>query len=194
MITLVVFHHVRDYDTWKGVFDEHEPVRLAHGQLEQRVHRGLDDPNRVIVHVDFSDEEAARGFKSDPSLPPTMERAGVTDEPWLGLVVPLEQKRYADGTAGVTAAVHHKVRDYAAWKTVFDEHEAVRRSHGQLEHRLYHAADDPLRLVVHNDFPTPADAEAFTHDPSLPEAMARAGVEGEPSIGMVVLVERKPAA
>jgi hypothetical protein len=51
LITLVVFHHVRDYDTWKGVFDEHEPVRLAHGQLEQRVHSGLDDPNRVIVHV-----------------------------------------------------------------------------------------------------------------------------------------------
>ncbi len=191
MITLVIFHHVRDYDTWKAVFDEHEPVRLEHGQTEQRVYRGLDDANRVVVHVDFRSEDAARGFMADPSLPPAMERAGVTDEPWLGLVVPIEQKHYADGDAGVTAAVHHQVRDYEAWKAVFDEHEPVRRSHGALEHRLYHAFDDPLRLVVHNDFPTPADAEAFTRDPSLPEAMARAGVEGEPSISMSTLAERK---
>lgn len=60
-----------------------------------------------------------------------------------------------------------------------------------LEHRLYHAFDEPLRLVVHIDFRTPADAERFMSDPGLLDVMARAGVVGEPSIRMSTLDERK---
>ncbi len=194
MVTLVVFHHVRDYAAWKSVFDEHEGVRRSHGQLEHRVYRGVDNPNRVIVHNDFPSEDAAGGFMADPSLAATMERAGVTDEPWLGLVEQLERKRYFEGTAGVTVAVHHRVRDYEAWKPVFDDHEGVRRSYGQIEHRLYRAWGDPLAIVVHNDFPDVEAAEAFGGDPSLPEAMARGGVEGEPGIGFITLAERKTYA
>ena len=191
MVTLVVFHHVRDYEGWKPVFDEHESVRRSHGELEHRIYRGVDNPNRVVVHNDFPSEDAARAFMADPSLPAAMESAGVTDEPWLGLVEQLEQKRYTDGVAGVTIAVHHRVRDYEVWKPVFDEHEDVRRSHGQIEHRLYRAWGDPLALVVHNDFPSVEAAEAFGNDPSLPAVMARGGVEGEPGIGFSTLAERK---
>ena len=191
MVTLVVFHHVSNYAAWKAVFDEHESVRRGHGALGHRVYRGVDDPNRVIVHIDFASENRARAFMADPSLPAVMERAGVTDEPWLGLIEQLEQKRYADGAVGVTVAVHHRVRDYDVWKPVFDEHEAVRRSHGQIEHRLYHAFGDPLQIVVHNDFPSVEAAAAFGDDPSLPEAMARGGVEGEPGIGRITLAERR---
>ncbi len=90
--------------------------------------------------------------------------------------------------------MHHRVRDYEAWKPGFDDHETVRRSHGQIEHRLYHEWGDPLALVVLNDFPSVQAAEAFGHDPSLPEAMARGGIEGEPGIGFITLAERKAYA
>jgi quinol monooxygenase YgiN len=191
MVTLVVFHHVADYDVWKTVFDGHENVRRGHGQLEHRVFRSVDDPNRVVVHNDFADEDAARALMADPSLAAAMERAGVTDEPWLGVIERVEQKRYADGPSGVTLAVHHRVRDYELWKHAFDEHESVRRRYGQVEHRIYHPLGDPLQLVVHNDFPTVEAAESFGADPSLPEVMARAGVEGEPGVNMATLAERK---
>jgi len=191
MVTLVVFHNVADYDVWKSVFDEHESVRRAYGELEHRVYRSVDYPNRVVVHNDFADEGAARAFMADPTLPEVMERAGVTDEPWLGVIERVGQKRYAEGTVGGTLAVHHRVGHYEEWKRVFDEHESVRRDHGQLEHRIYHPLGDPLQLVVHNDFPTVEAAESFGADPSLPEAMARAGVEGEPVINTVTLAERK---
>jgi hypothetical protein len=191
VVTLVVFHHVVDYGRWKTVFDEHESVRRAHGQLEHRVFRSVGDPNRVVVHNEFPSEEAARGLMDDPSLADAMVRAGVTDEPWLGLIERAERRRYAEGPVGVVMAVHHRVRDYEAWKRVFDEREEVRRSHGQLEHRIYHPLGDPLQLVVHNDFPTAQAAESFGADPSLPEAMQRAGVEGEPGINVATLAERK---
>jgi hypothetical protein len=91
----------------------------------------------------------------------------------------------------VTLVVHHRVADYDAWKPVFDEHESVRRGHCEIEHRVYRDVDDPNRVIVHNDFPSMEAAHGFVEDPSLKEAMARAGVEGEPGISFVERAERK---
>ena len=91
----------------------------------------------------------------------------------------------------VILVVHHFVEDFDTWKPVFDEHEAVRRSHGEIEHRLYQDIHNPNRLVIHNDFPSAEAAQGFGSDPSLPEAMERAGVTGEPSISVATLGERK---
>jgi heme-degrading monooxygenase HmoA len=91
----------------------------------------------------------------------------------------------------VTLVVHHRVADYDAWKPVFDEHEPVRRSHGEIEHRIYRDIHDRNRVIIHNDFPSEEAARAFTEDPSLKDAMARAGVEGEPGISFIEKAERK---
>lgn len=45
--------------------------------------------------------------------------------------------------------------------------------------------------MVHNDFPSEAAARSFLGDPSLKEAMGRAGVEGEPGIAFIERAERK---
>jgi quinol monooxygenase YgiN len=91
----------------------------------------------------------------------------------------------------VTLVVHHSVGDYAAWKAVFDDHERVRREHGELEHRVYRDIHDRNRVVVHNDFPSEEAARGFLEDPSLREAMARAGVVGEPGTSFIERAERK---
>jgi quinol monooxygenase YgiN len=94
----------------------------------------------------------------------------------------------------VILVVHHRVADYDAWKQVFDEHEQVRRSHGELEHRIYRDLADANRVVVHNDFPSREEAQAFLDDPSLLQVMSRAGVEGEPGVSFIERVERKEYA
>ena len=78
--------------------------------------------------------------------------------------------------------VEHTVRDFDAWKRVFDEHEAVRREHGATGHQLYRGADDPNEVTIVNHFPTRAQAEAFATDPSLKVAMERGGVVSEPRV------------
>jgi len=191
MVTLVVHHWVRDFATWKPVFDQHEDVRRGHGEVEHRIYQDIHEPNRVVIHNDFPSEEAARSFMTDPSLPEAMERGGVEGEPGIGLTERTEQKHYADGTAAVTLVVHHRVHDYDVWKPVFDEHEGVRRSHGALGHRIYQVLGDPLGVVIHNDFPSEEAALAFRDDPSLPEAMERGGVDGEPGTGLINCTERK---
>jgi heme-degrading monooxygenase HmoA len=78
--------------------------------------------------------------------------------------------------------VQHKVRDYDAWKVVFDEHRAVRTRHGATGHELYRGVEDPNEVTVVNRFPSREQAEAFAADPSLKEAMERGGVVSEPRI------------
>jgi len=81
--------------------------------------------------------------------------------------------------------VQHTVRDYDAWKPVFDEHEAVRRRHGATGHQIYRGADDPNEVTIVNQFPSREQAEAFATDPSLREAMERGGVTSEPRVTWV---------
>jgi quinol monooxygenase YgiN len=99
MVTLVVHHRVRDYDAWKPVFDEHEPVRRSHGEVEHRIYRDIHDPNCVVVHNDFPSEDAARAFTEDPSLAEAMERAGVEGEPGMSFMEAAERKVYAGDLA-----------------------------------------------------------------------------------------------
>ena len=81
--------------------------------------------------------------------------------------------------------VQHKVRDYDAWKPVFDEHGEVRRRHGATGHQLYRGADDPNEITVISHFPSKEQADAFASDPSLREAMERGGVISEPRVTWV---------
>lgn len=81
--------------------------------------------------------------------------------------------------------VQHHVRDYDVWLPVFLEHGSVRAAHGGTGHSVTRAVDDPNNLVVVNDFATLEGAQAFAQDPSLQEAMQRAGVDSEPQAWIV---------
>ena len=80
-----------------------------------------------------------------------------------------------------TMVVRQQVSDFDSWKLGFDEHEKVRRSHGATGHRVLRDGNDVLVLI---DFPDAAGAREFQTDPSLKEAMARAGVVGAPDISL----------
>ena len=78
--------------------------------------------------------------------------------------------------------VQHHVADYDRWLPVYTEHEAVRRQHGGTGHSITREAADPNSLVVVNEFATLDGARGFAADPTLPEAMQRAGVDSEPLV------------
>ncbi len=81
--------------------------------------------------------------------------------------------------------VQHRVADYAQWFPVYTDHGTVRRKFGGTGHSINRAVADPNSLVVVNEFSTLDGARAFTQDASLPEAMARGGVEGMPQVWIV---------
>jgi quinol monooxygenase YgiN len=81
-----------------------------------------------------------------------------------------------------TLAIRHHVRDYAAWRKVYDEVEPLRAQHGCTAQRVMRLPDDGNDLFVTHDFPSAERADGFAHDPALQEAMGRAGVDGPPRI------------
>ena len=87
--------------------------------------------------------------------------------------------------------VQHRVADFDSWKPVFDDHEAARVAAGAKRHWIFTDADDRNDVVVVIEYDTRAQAEALLAAPSLREAMAKAGVVGEPHIHFRTLAETK---
>ena len=81
-----------------------------------------------------------------------------------------------------TVAVRHRVENYEAWRTVYEEHGAVRKQLGCTGDLVLRDQTDPNEVLVITHWPTLDDAHAFTSDPALPDAMKRAGVSGPPRI------------
>lgn len=81
-----------------------------------------------------------------------------------------------------TVAVRHTVTDFEAWKAFYDEHGAIRKEHGTTGDSVLRDAQDPNQVLVLTYWPSGVEAKAFLDDPSLKEAMGRAGVVGAPRI------------
>ena len=94
MTVLVVQHKVRDFDTWKPVFDEDESRRREHGAQRHWLYRTVEDPNDVVVAVEFPSADAARSFTRDPGLREAMQRGGVEGEPHVHLRDEVEAVEY----------------------------------------------------------------------------------------------------
>ena len=85
--------------------------------------------------------------------------------------------------------VRHTVRDYAAWKPVFDEDENRRTQYGLRNHIIYHTAEDPNDLTIEFQIESRERAEELLRDPALAEAMERSGVIGKPLVVWLEKVE-----
>ena len=78
---LIIRHKVKDFDTWKPIFDLHATARQAAGSKGGHLLRNSDDPNEVILVLEVEDLRKAREFARSADLRETMVRAGVVDKP-----------------------------------------------------------------------------------------------------------------
>ena len=78
---LIVRHKVKDYSTWRPLFDAHADKQKAAGLSNPRVYRSADDKSEVVVLLDSKDTKVAKDFAATPGLKETMTKAGVIDAP-----------------------------------------------------------------------------------------------------------------
>lgn len=81
MTVLAVRHTVADYATWKAGYDKHGATRKEHGAIRDQVLQSEEDPNNLLVLVEFGSMEDAKAFANDQSLKETMSMAGVIGAP-----------------------------------------------------------------------------------------------------------------
>ena len=81
--------------------------------------------------------------------------------------------------------VQHKVKDFAAWKKVFDAALEMRKSNGEISAQVYRDSSDPNKVTTINKWKSLANAQKFAHSPEMKAAMENAGVEGAPVISLL---------
>ncbi len=71
----------------------------------------------------------------------------------------------------------HAVKDYAAWKQVFDQAAAMRKAAGECHYQLLRFDNDANKVVHFSQWTSIADARAFFESPRLVDLRQQAGVE-----------------
>lgn len=84
---LIVNHKVTEYDKWRTVYDEVEPLREKHHFTGASVLQSPTDREDVTVLHWFPTVADAEGFAQDPELKDAMGRAGVSGPPRIEISV-----------------------------------------------------------------------------------------------------------
>ena len=79
----IATHPVKDFDAWKAIFDQFEPIRKEAGERSAVVLRHADDPNMVTIINTWDSIEAPQAFLNREELKAGMAEAGVTAPPTM---------------------------------------------------------------------------------------------------------------
>ena len=81
MVYMLVRHKVKDYAVWKSVFDQHADLREKYGCLGGSIFRNTDNPDEVVVFLEWNDLKGIHEFLDLDVHNDVMQRAGVVDQP-----------------------------------------------------------------------------------------------------------------
>jgi len=83
MTNVLIKHKVDDFTTWKTEFDNFASFRKTGGEKSYRVMQTTDDPNNVIVFLEWESMDSARKFLGSNELKDAMGKAGVNEAPTI---------------------------------------------------------------------------------------------------------------
>ena len=91
MTVLVVKHKVRDFGVWKSRSST-SASRFVGGMVSggHWLYRSAEDPDDVLVAIEFPSPEQARAYLQDPELREAMQRGGVHGKPHIHFCEPVQ--------------------------------------------------------------------------------------------------------
>ena len=186
---MAISYTVKNYDTWKKVFDEHESTRAESGLTTRALARGIENPNKIYLFLNVADLQKAKDYSANPKLKEVRKTAGVISKPE---VIYVDVIRFEDSPAEFKdrLRIGHKVKDFDAWLKAYDaEGTATRLANGLVDRALSRNIDDPNMVYVTFAVSDMAKAKARIDDPALKKIMTDAGVIGKPVIDFYTSVE-----
>jgi hypothetical protein len=94
MFTLQIEHRVHDFDTWKKAFDIYNPFREEALVRRYRISRSLDNPNYVMIDLDFERSNEADTFVDAMHQLWGRVDGKLIDRPLIRIVEALDRKEY----------------------------------------------------------------------------------------------------
>lgn len=71
----------------------------------------------------------------------------------------------------------HEVKDYEAWKSIFDKAETIRKNAGEISYQLLHFDHDLNKIVHFSQWTSLDEARRFFESQELVEIRKKAGVK-----------------
>ncbi|MEO8862456.1 MAG: hypothetical protein ABI358_13600, partial [Ginsengibacter sp.] len=127
------------------------------------------------------DTAKAKQFASSPGLMEAMKKDGVIGKPTIRYSV----TKFQDGTTDASTErgiVTFKVKDYDAWKKVFDGDQQDRMNAGMKTRAIDVNMDDPNMVTVVAVIEDMKKAEDFMQTKELKHRMDSAGVVSKPDV------------
>ncbi len=177
---MVMMHKVANFAKWKVNYEAHDSMRLAYGIHNFVLARGIKDTNMVLVAVRMDDAAKAKEFAALPDLKAAMQKGGVIGVPTVNYLDVQMQDTTANA-ATTRVMITHKVKDWDAWKKVYDEDKPNRVNAGFTDRMLaYNVGDNHMvsMVLLVSDM---KKAEDFSKSPELKAKMEAGGVEGPPT-------------
>lgn len=78
--------------------------------------------------------------------------------------------------------IKHKVKDYPAWKKVFDGFIETRKAGGEKSYQILHPDNEPNNLFAIFEWDSLENARQFASSSELKNAMGNAGVIEQPEV------------
>ena len=81
MATMLIQHQIKDFDTWKQVFDSAHDLRTSNGEQSYQIYQSTDDPNYITGVFTWDSLDHAKSFANSSELKEAMGKAGVVGAP-----------------------------------------------------------------------------------------------------------------
>ncbi|MEO8766210.1 MAG: hypothetical protein ABI416_18045 [Ginsengibacter sp.] len=186
---LLIRHKVANFAKWKPGYESHDSMRQAAGLKNFIIGRGLNDSNMVLIMLLMNDVSKAKELTTSPNMKERMQKAGVIGKPMLDyLEILSSDTSKIEQTARLM--ITHKVKDWDAWKKEFDDHKQARMDAGLVDRGVSYSDDDHHKVTLIFAVTDMQKANAFLNSKDLKDKMAKAGVEGPPSLFFYNIVQK----
>ena len=82
---VLIIHEVKDYESWKKIFDDATDIRREAGERSYQVLKYENDPNKVVHFSSWTSIDAAKRFFESPKLVRIRIEAGVKSPDFMYL-------------------------------------------------------------------------------------------------------------
>jgi len=91
MAIVLVKHNIKEYNSWRKVYDEHKTFRTKSGMLTEAVYRSTSNPNEIYLLFKWDNILNAKIFVQSEELKNAMQKAGVVSKPEMNFLEEAEQ-------------------------------------------------------------------------------------------------------
>jgi hypothetical protein len=96
MLTVQIEHPIRDFKSWRAAFDSDPVGRKQAGVRRYRILRPVDEPNRVVIELDFDSASEAEAFVAAMRKVWNRVEGTIIMSPTARILESIETKEYQD--------------------------------------------------------------------------------------------------